>query len=1620
MEFKAFFIIFSVCLLKAVAPQDPPPIFDLPPPPPFESGDTKPTSVPTTGDGTSSTSLPVTVTATEGKDLITESGINTKNITLKNNSLLTDNATAEKIPDSDTSNRFSTNDTSNSVTESVSAVLNNETETSTLPVTSVTNSASSSYLITSALPSLSTSTELVKQTSPISKPDIHTTSVDLPLPPIDIEMGAGLDSGLTDKDAELVAGPDSAATDNASTVQTASLENVTVSDNATATVKTNETTTQSVDMTTMDERKRLTSTGDNKKVINDTTKETADLITETSTAADIFKTTTLDSSVTTSQPVQEVITTERPISGEMTTVESTSGLDNFGKAVAVPVDLPPPPIDFGPSPSDTVPTDSSSVDPLTNSQSTLTDPFLAPDSPVDSPSVVFSESPGSTTIEISDLFAGLGDFGALETKKKETKGQTEVGNATRIAISTKTTTETSFSEEPLTTTVTPSDQTIQGDFTLPGSDSGMTKKVVQSRITKDFGDTATIPPDHPPPIFSGSGRPTVYTDEFGPHTGRFPAADFTPSRPLKVYSTTTQPPPPIIVPKEVTKSRSRLLPKYETTTPGTPKWMADRQKQAHGLINPRFMNVAELAAYALKISKPNERQRGIQVFFPAEPETTTLIPTSTVSTARAPGNVWSQQRSTAQKPLPNAFVAYLREKYGLNNVVPTTTKPMITTAAPPARRPLEKPGSRRFFDSQYLLSRLSELQPTTKKPVARKFFDSSYLLSHLDELNKRGDQTGIITTAKPVPRTFYPASYLLSHLNELPKPEDMQQTKGGLVQNQRKSLDSQLTNQIGTRDQTRSSNKQETSVPLRPNLQTWLGNIKPTVSDRIGAEQNIIKEQRQGQTETRPLSLRTDIKPQSIVTYNTTPERNVRMNINLKPDINQWMNASQADSFQRTGQPASFLIGSTAAFQPVVYGSQHVQSQHRDKAQKLKERFNRKWYHPEEEGVKPQVPVQNRITQNNVVPTRDIKIQIDATNLQTADPNVDLQRAKLEEQKRLLEEQENRLRVQLQMLKQQQELLLQRQQQEQLMRQQQLLREQQENLQRQSELEQQLQQQLLRRQQQEVQILEGNVPRQQLPQQRRIPDPETNTSQFPLASRLGESETQPVGQVNLLPAQHIYKPEANVQLSSIQIFRAPALLHKKPENRQSRAAHLQTHWQVPSDLAHLHGHLAVPYHVQPVTISQETSVQTTSRPIAPTNPAAQMFVFTTQPPIVTSRRPITTTLPRPTEPVTADPNPPPIFDIKIRHTFMPMPKIERTTKGPKSDKLVSGWDDSMAGNPNFDSRCRGCVFVNDRCLLPHPEHCNLYIECVKQGSSVRAFDRECAIGSFFDRKSFLCVDPKNADCPTDRCRNQGTKWYGVHGHCKHYWACGSREGGIRFAQSECCPDMGGFSETEGCIQDHNCTDTCNTAAVVEKPTAGTCLPMLSLTFDEGRIADSSNTKQHLQAEGISVTRQGEAIYKGDGRVVVWRYANLMLPVIFAIQFRFLSTSSAPRYQSLFSNCDTKDQREPSIEISLDTGYSEVIFKVDTNKGPAKRFTIIYQQNTWNTVDLIYDGERIVGAVDRRARNIFAGGMIETRPSPISVGSCDGKDGFKGLLDDVYIYEDCIPDEMYGIFLSVLE
>ncbi|XP_060583868.1 uncharacterized protein LOC132740001 isoform X3 [Ruditapes philippinarum] len=1314
-------------------------------------------------------------------------------------------------------------------------------------------------------------------------------------------------------------------------------------------------------------------------------------------------------------------------------------------------------------------------------------PIDLPPPPVEKPSVDFIESQGSTTIEISDLFGELGSLDKssppmnIADPDTTTAGMTQFNPEVPVNVpGLESTTET-----PIDMFATPSSFLDYVTSTSPPA----TIEPEQRRHMPETGEHLPSM-DHPPPIFSGGSRPSVYTDQYGPHDGSFPYVETTTKR-MQTVTKEAPPPPPIKVP---TRPNRRTNWHSIATTMSPYSW-----RSTTTTLHPRHMNVAELAAYALKMTNQQKKltkepSQGIHVFFPSGQEATTTQPTTTYKPA------YIQRDTAKQKDLrSNAFIEYLRKRYGISNI--GTTPSYVAAVRKPVSYQLQKAGGQpKFFDAQYLLSHLTET--TTQKPTMKNVFDSNYFRSQLDiGHSKPVPQRLYMTTIKPFTTTrhFFDSKYLLSHLDELQQPKPRLQPN--LPPTPPMTSLSKLLPQ--NRDLQNQNKVQDA-------LQVWMNDmsVKPNAVSRINSGQKlsgttVLKEQRQGQIDTRPIDLKSNIQPQSIINYNVNPKK--------------------------TPQFAGYT---TAKFKPVVYGNKPVSRAQSSSGLSLRERFNRKWYHPEKQ-TPSTTPLQTRTNNMNQQPIRNINIrfeepmnkkqfntapqsQVNALHgtgsnvnnaLQNTATNRDLsiQHNSIELQRKIIKQQEEKLRQQQQQLKEQQEMLrLQREQsnkqayqndnlqstktlfktsekdrlrllqlqqsqnknvllqqqqrleaQERLRRlrqqeleeqKQQFLRKQQEQARLQLLLQQQQQQQhnqqLLFKQQEQEQLLQqqnnqrdllNQQARERLLQQQkrqlerqkeqellRNQQIDRQNNQFPLASRIGQSTILQSKEINSRNMYHTYQP--NVQLSSIQIFKAPAMLRRRKnrEKKESVPQTSQTHWQAPTELHNLHGHLSVPYNIN--FLPEVRTTQAT--------PTPRISLATTQVPIVyiqtiptTTMKPITSS-PRPTPPATADPNPPPIFDTKVRHTFMPMPKIDPTTRAPRSAENVSGWDSGQGNNKkiniNMDERCRGCVFVNDRCLLPDPVHCHFYIECVKHGASVRAFSRECALGSFFDRRSFLCVDPKNADCPTDRCRVPGTKWYAIHGHCKHYWSCGSREGGGVFAQSECCPEMGGFVEPVGCVENPNCTDTCSSTIMKDGPTATSCLPMLSLTFDGGSMEDSSNTKQHIGVDGVSATREGEALYNGGGRLVLWRYANLMFPIVYAIRFRFFSTTPTPRRQIIFSNCDTKGGQEPSLEISLDTVYNEVVFKIDTYEGPSKRFTIIYQPSKWTNVDFIYDGERIVGSVDRRARNIFAGSGIETRPHPVGIGTCNGKDGFKGLLDDVSIYEECIPDDMYGIFMSVLE
>lgn len=64
----------------------------------------------------------------------------------------------------------------------------------------------------------------------------------------------------------------------------------------------------------------------------------------------------------------------------------------------------------------------------------------------------------------------------------------------------------------------------------------------------------------------------------------------------------------------------------------------------------------------------------------------------------------------------------------------------------------------------------------------------------------------------------------------------------------------------------------------------------------------------------------------------------------------------------------------------------------------------------------------------------------------------------------------------------------------------------------------------------------------------------------------------------------------------------------------------------------------------------------------------------------------------------------------------------------------------------FSDVCHLCSYTNDLCYREDPVHCNHYIQCFRQGSTIRAFRWGCPFGLFWNKTSLSCEYSLNVDC----------------------------------------------------------------------------------------------------------------------------------------------------------------------------------------------------------------------------------------------------------------------------------
>ncbi|XP_060063718.1 uncharacterized protein LOC132544162 [Ylistrum balloti] len=421
----------------------------------------------------------------------------------------------------------------------------------------------------------------------------------------------------------------------------------------------------------------------------------------------------------------------------------------------------------------------------------------------------------------------------------------------------------------------------------------------------------------------------------------------------------------------------------------------------------------------------------------------------------------------------------------------------------------------------------------------------------------------------------------------------------------------------------------------------------------------------------------------------------------------------------------------------------------------------------------------------------------------------------------------------------------------------------------------------------------------------------------------------------------------------------------------------------------------------------------------------------------------------------------------------PATKLDQETNPVvTSEVFQAGGQAQLQEFSNAAEICRNCNFINGYCRLELPGNCNRFIECSKHDKEVRAFEKECSHGLFWHQGNLTCERPLRVKCEFDPCLNRGVSNHTYIGKCRAYWSCKRS-----YSSARCCAKGYGYGlqdGTYGCIPMPDCQDdghcmskeeranltlinakkpkecnllanpsdlfsykrgsltlpcapgtrfdqeqcTCITSQAA--PISRVCEKDMFLDFEGdmgSAFRDKSGRGNTVHENNVWTDNQGIAKFNKGSTITLWKYSNQNIGSSIAITLRFLSYRYTSRMQTLLSNCDQKSGIA-AIDITLDTWKSVVDFKIETTQSPGNKITLPYKALQWNNVTLIYDGGSFVAAVDDAYELMFIQGEIPSKHPPLVIGGCSAKtrEGLFGLVDDVSIYNGCIPEDLKNRYL----
>ncbi|KAL4224774.1 hypothetical protein ACF0H5_015471 [Mactra antiquata] len=360
---------------------------------------------------------------------------------------------------------------------------------------------------------------------------------------------------------------------------------------------------------------------------------------------------------------------------------------------------------------------------------------------------------------------------------------------------------------------------------------------------------------------------------------------------------------------------------------------------------------------------------------------------------------------------------------------------------------------------------------------------------------------------------------------------------------------------------------------------------------------------------------------------------------------------------------------------------------------------------------------------------------------------------------------------------------------------------------------------------------------------------------------------------------------------------------------------------------------------------------------------------------------------------------------------------------------------------------------------PHPFECSMFVQCFYVGDSKKPSSisyRKCEFGDFWDQSKLKCLESYKVDCPHDKCKIPGTKFYKYADpkKCVDYYHCIKGR-----AYGNCCPEGQGFHHKRGCIPTESCKAMCSLRDRVpgckRRPISGapthyeqyvgdgvwvkdrcpagnaynpsdcdctitgvikvgrTCKPDLVLTFDDGKIVDTSGNNNRVRAHRVK-TGKGAAYFGGGSRIVIdplkpSQYDEGVLIIKMRYREYMKKGDNSNALQAMFTNghCTKK---QASVLIAKHKHF--VLLGAEAKrkgmkKSRSRSFPLPTVDKPWKEVIYIKDDFKLEGRVCGASFNNWCTGDVVDTGCGYQIGAAKGMRGYVGLLDDIYIYR-CKP------------